>query len=269
MLHHNYHWLQRRCRYAPGDPACDDAYVVAWFVTMARSAETILLAEAECLRSAGVQSALRAVGDSLGGAVPEPLVVALLEAVYAAYGMPLKLWSEDCPQTGGPAIAIAPRQQTSGPFTLWELTAARTGQGKGPDADSHAAIYTATGSKHTMITFPRHRHAYGAHDPRKSDKLCRFTAEQLTRANVLRIESPNGRRVPRHLESRLANAHRVATTRPALEATEEVRRLLGAVSDWLRGAPVEVTVTVGTCSDDPGAPLISELVISKGVDKQP
>ena len=120
-----------------------------------------------------------------------------------------------------------------------------------------------------MITFPSRRHAFGACNPRKARELCQFTAEQLAKANVLRIESPDGRRVPHHLANRLAHTQRVAATSRASDASKEVRRLLGDIADWLRGAPVEVTVTVGTCTGDPDAPVIRELVIAQGVDKEP
>ena len=323
-LHDNAHGPHQFYRYAPGDPATDDAIVVAWLVSMTRSADSILLAEGGRPRSAGLECALRrlmrAVGNSYGDAAPEPLVVALLEAAHAAYGRPLQLWAERCPQTGGPAIVIAPQRRTSGTDTSLNPAAApgsqpancapletvagprdrpaqregenekaaavagthpgarrpprpkgRTRQAKGSGAARHdaTASYAATGSKHTMIAFPSHRRAFGSAGPRGSSELCRWTAEQLAKADVLRLESPNGRRVPQQLESRLANAHAVAVSLPGRDAERAAQDLLGDMSVWLGGAPVEVTVTVGTCTDDPGAPVISELVIAKGIANRP
>jgi len=117
-----------------------------------------------------------------------------------------------------------------------------------------------------MITSPSRRHAIGARDPRRSRDLCQWTAGELARADVLRIGSPDGRRVPQHLQSRLAHARTVAAGSPGPDAERAAQDLLGEVSGWLGGEPVAVTVTVGAYTDEPDAPVFSELVIAQGVD---
>ena len=117
-----------------------------------------------------------------------------------------------------------------------------------------------------MITSPTKRHAIGARDPRGSPDLCRFTAAELAKADVLRIEPPADRWVPRHVQTRLDHARTVAVSNPGADAERAAQDLLGEVSDWLGGAPVAVTVTVGSYTDEPGARVFSELVIAQGVD---
>ena len=230
-------------RYDPGDPAVDDAIAVAWLVTMLPSAGSIVLAEDGCVTPASVERALRelliAVGEGHGRGIVEALVIDFLDAAHAGYGRRLQLWSERCPDTGGRAVVIAPELQASCP------------QG---------------GSDQTMITFPSHRHTIGARNPRGARRLCRWTAMQLAKADVLRIEPPDGRWVPQHLQTRLAHARTVAVSNPGPDAEQAAQDLLGEVSDWLGGAPVAVSVTVGSDTGVPDARVFSELVIAQGAD---
>ena len=95
--------------------------------------------------------------------------------------------------------------------------------------------------------------------------MCQWTVDCMADADIVRIEPPPGRTVPRHLERALAQARQIVASEPSTVAEIVIEQLLRDVADWLE-APVEVTQRSNTIDLGDADIVISEVVIGMAED---